>query len=228
MVWKNRELRHYRFTSPFWSSDEEHERLVVGDGERWRLGGVSAAVAPAAGAPGHVGQVEPGSEPEIPLPPPAAVAAKAETAWKKNAARRSLSRMLHHMRRRRGLSQTTVAERMGSSQPVIARMESATGPWPVQESIAAYAAACGHVALLGFLDVDTSVDAPVARAEADTVAAEIPGVREITFISLGAASGGAAAPLHELGMAPGGLYELAVEPDPREPGAVEAPSTAQE
>ena len=216
VVWKNRWYRHYRFTTPYWSSDEADELLLLTDRKLpYHFGG--AAVGAGGGV---IGEAEPGAESDIPLPPPATVAAKAGEAWRQNTARRSLSRMLRHMRRRRGLSQTAVAERMGSSQPAIARMESATGPWPSQQAIAAYAGACGHVALLGFLDVETSGDRAAARAEPETIAADIPGVREVTFISLGEPEGGAAAaPLHELGMNPGRLYELAVEPDPALAGA---------
>lgn len=60
--------------------------------------------------------------------------------------RHALARALTAMRIRRGLSQDALGKRAGWDQSFVARMESATGPWPKRENIARYAEICGYEA----------------------------------------------------------------------------------
>jgi transcriptional regulator with XRE-family HTH domain len=73
-------------------------------------------------------------------------------AWHRSAPRRALSSALRGMRMARGRSQAEVAAAMGVTQSDVARMESATGPWPNQAKLAAYAEACGMKAVIGFIE----------------------------------------------------------------------------
>lgn len=164
-------------------------------------GGLPANYAPDADkADGGSGAVAPQADSEaVRLPRPTDIAPRAQAQWNKSLTRRTLSRMLRRMRRQRDLSQVQIAQRMGVTQPQIARMESATGPWPGQETIAAYAAACGHVAVLGFFDVGPE-DAE-AGAETSAIGAGFE------FFPLGVA-GEEAGPLQAIGLKHGGIYEI--------------------
>jgi transcriptional regulator with XRE-family HTH domain len=108
--------------------------------------------------------------------------------WHRSAPRRALSAALRGMRQDSGLSQTELAALIGVTQSDVARMESATGPWPNQAKLAAYAAACGRIAVTGFLragDAEepssmtlvklgwTSGERPGETADADTTRATV-------------------------------------------------------
>ena len=156
----------------------------------------------------------------VSLPSPTEIAPRARERWQKTLTRRTLSRMLRRMRRQRGLSQVEVARRMGTTQPKIARMESATGPWPSQQAIAAYAGACGHAAVLGFFDLGAA-DEAAAGPSADRAEPEPDRVGSgFQFMLLGeaadAATGDAAAS-RATGLQHGDIYELVEAPDHAEP-----------
>lgn len=63
--------------------------------------------------------------------------------WRQNKPRRRLSMVLISMRKNANLSQRRLGEDLGWNQSQIARMESATGPWPSPKSLRAFASACG-------------------------------------------------------------------------------------
>lgn len=62
--------------------------------------------------------------------------------WRENEPRRRLSRTLVSIRKAANLSQQELAKRASWNQAHVARMESATGPWPNPESVRKYAEAC--------------------------------------------------------------------------------------
>ena len=72
-------------------------------------------------------------------------------AWEAGEPRRRLSGALVAMRKAAGLSQRALAEAVGWKQPQVARMESATGPWPTREALHDYARACGRTVGLVFV-----------------------------------------------------------------------------
>lgn len=76
------------------------------------------------------------------LRPPLSPEAKAD--WAATAERRALARWLADGRLAAGLTQAELGRRIGRAQSFVARMESATGPWPRHEHLAAFAAACGR------------------------------------------------------------------------------------
>ena len=77
-----------------------------------------------------------------------------ERSWRDNASRRELSMALVAMRKAEGLTQRRLADRLGWKQPQVARLESATGPWPHADSLRAYASACGRSVGLVFAHVE--------------------------------------------------------------------------
>ena len=156
------------------------------------------------------------------LPEPGEIAERAQDPRRRTAPRRALSQMLRRMRRRRHLSQAAVAERMGTIQPVIARMESATGPWPGQETIAAFAAACDQVAVLGF--IDAGADAGARESGSSEEAGAEYADSAFVFLPLGeAGSGPEPDPAQRIGLEHGGVYGvLGGWPEtPEEPEATE-------
>lgn len=81
---------------------------------------------------------------------------EAAERWERTAPRRRLAEGLIDLRRRAGMSQKQVAKAVGWNQTQVARMESATGPWPTHESLKAYAEAC---------DPNTAIGLVIAHAE---------------------------------------------------------------
>lgn len=77
--------------------------------------------------------------------------------WRKNEPRRRLSRALLSIRKSANLSQLELAEKVNWHQAHVARMESATGPWPNPESVRRYAEACGFSAGYVFAHADGGV-----------------------------------------------------------------------
>jgi transcriptional regulator with XRE-family HTH domain len=86
--------------------------------------------------------------------------------WEATAPRRRLSDALLALRKRAGLSQSAVARAAGWNQTHVARMESATGPWPNRDSLMAYVRVCDPDAVVGLvfahhdgerLQIDTAV-----------------------------------------------------------------------
>ena len=71
-------------------------------------------------------------------------------AWEAGEPRRRLSMALVAMRKSAGLTQRGLAAITGWKQPQVARMESATGPWPSREALHDYAGACGRTVGLVF------------------------------------------------------------------------------
>lgn len=71
-------------------------------------------------------------------------------AWEAGEPRRRLSMALLAMRKSAGLTQRALAAITGWKQPQVARMESATGPWPTREALHDYASACGRTVGLVF------------------------------------------------------------------------------
>ncbi|SFQ05317.1 helix-turn-helix domain-containing protein [Tranquillimonas alkanivorans] len=66
----------------------------------------------------------------------------------KQAMKRDLALALRALRKRQGLTQKDVEARSGLTQPLISRMESATGSLPTLETLMRYAEACnGQVTL---------------------------------------------------------------------------------
>ena len=91
----------------------------------------------------------------------------ARGAWEQSAPRRRLADALLAMRRRAGLSQLDVARAARWNQTHVARMESATGPWPTRESLNGYIHACDASATVGLViahpeDGTVHIDAAVA------------------------------------------------------------------
>lgn len=76
---------------------------------------------------------------------------KALQDWQNSAPRRRLADALLAMRKRAGLSQLDVARAADWNQTHVARMESATGPWPNRESLNAYIHACDDSATVGLV-----------------------------------------------------------------------------
>ena len=71
-------------------------------------------------------------------------------AWEAGEPRRRLSAALVAMRKSAGLTQRALAAITGWKQPQVARMESATGPWPSRDALHDYASACGRTVGLVF------------------------------------------------------------------------------
>ncbi len=141
------------------------------------------------------------------LPAPDEIAPLARALWDKSITRRALSNMLRRMRQERGLSQADVAKRLSTTQPVIARMESASGPWPSQDRIATFSNACGYLVGLCFFDAgggsETSAeDAPDAGAASDALFLPLGEPSELPHSDL----------LGRFGLALGDVYEIVAEP----------------
>lgn len=144
---------------------------------------------------------------EIVLPAPDEIAPRARALWDKSITRRALSNMLRRMRQERGLSQLDVARRLSTTQPVIARMESASGPWPSQDKIAAFSNACGYLVGLCFLDAgggsETSAEsASEAGAASDALFLPLGEPSELPHSDL----------LGRVGLELGDVYEIVAEP----------------
>jgi len=69
-----------------------------------------------------------------------------KASMEKNRFRAELAERLVMMRKRAGLTQVALAERLGWSQPQVSVIEKATGPFPDPVRVSAYALACGAVA----------------------------------------------------------------------------------
>lgn len=81
------------------------------------------------------------------------------------AVREYVAQLLRSMRRDAKLSQRDLAERMGTQQSVIARMESGTSNLRM-ESMQRYANACGFALTPNFLPFPKERDAPSAKKAA--------------------------------------------------------------
>ena len=79
----------------------------------------------------------------------------AQALFDEQKERRELAYWLADTRRAVGKTQVDIARAMGRAQSFVARMESATGPWPRHEHIAAFAGACGKRMGLVMIDEDT-------------------------------------------------------------------------
>ena len=79
----------------------------------------------------------------------------AQALFDEQKERRELAYWLADTRRAVGKTQMDIARAMGRAQSFVARMESATGPWPRHEHIAAFAGACGKRMGLVMIDQDT-------------------------------------------------------------------------
>lgn len=86
--------------------------------------------------------------------------------WRQTAARRRLAEALVRIRSGAHLSQAEVARRMDRDRAFVSRMESATGSPPKQETIAAYARACGMELGLVFRPLDGTRSAVAVRTQA--------------------------------------------------------------
>ena len=118
-----------------------------GSAEIWdRSGGVTAPF------PGHVAASET-------LPGQLDAPEEMANDWMRLEPRRRLADELRKMRRARKLSQRQLAKMIGLHQSAVGRMESIGCPWPGQEAIAAFAAACGKTAMLVFVDADECEEA---------------------------------------------------------------------
>jgi transcriptional regulator with XRE-family HTH domain len=76
---------------------------------------------------------------------------EARHRWQRNEPRRRLALALLDLRKRANLTQKQVAEAAGWNPRHVARMESATGPWPNRESLNAYIHACDPEAAIGLV-----------------------------------------------------------------------------
>lgn len=66
-----------------------------------------------------------------------------EEAWNESGPRRALSSALMRLRKQAGLTQAEVASAVeGWDQPYVSKLESATGPWPTQDTVRKFAEAC--------------------------------------------------------------------------------------
>lgn len=68
----------------------------------------------------------------------------------KNAKKRNLALALRAVRKKAGLSQIEVANRMKVYQSTVSKLESPTGPMPMTETIQRYSSACSAVAVIAF------------------------------------------------------------------------------
>jgi transcriptional regulator with XRE-family HTH domain len=75
---------------------------------------------------------------------------KLAQSWRDHESRRKLSSILLAMRKESGLTQRQLADKLNWKQPQVARLESATGPWPNRENLRAYTEACGRTVGLVF------------------------------------------------------------------------------
>lgn len=91
---------------------------------------------------------------------------EAAERWTENTSRRRLALALIEHRRRAQKSQKEVARLAGWNQTQVARMESATGPWPNKHSLEQFVRACNPSATIGIviahsederLHIDTAV-----------------------------------------------------------------------
>ncbi len=91
--------------------------------------------------------------------------------WRESEPRRRLSTALVAMRKAARLTQQRLAREAGWKQPQVARMESATGPWPSPEALRTYAHACGRSVGLVFVHPATErsvhIDGAVAFGSSD-------------------------------------------------------------
>ncbi|WP_200341094.1 helix-turn-helix domain-containing protein [Rhodovibrio sodomensis] len=76
---------------------------------------------------------------------------KAREDWDRSEPRRRLADALLAARKRAGLSQLDVARSADWNQTHVARMESATGPWPTRGSLNSYIRACDPSATVGLV-----------------------------------------------------------------------------
>jgi len=140
------------------------------------------------------------------LPSPLDIPDDARARARETTVRRTLAHLLKSMRREAGLSQTELADRTGMKQPAIARIESVTGPWPAQETLAAYAHACGQIAVLGFIKPETTTT-PQTDQDASQAGADLDA--RFLFLPLGSPDDPASNALSEqTGIAVGGVYGL--------------------
>jgi transcriptional regulator with XRE-family HTH domain len=207
---KDRYQMHYYLEPVPWE-----EGLSVGASHFWSGGGAFAAAASETvelDADGTayeiVGDASGDSgEEEVVLPAPDEIAPRARALWDKSITRRALSNMLRRMRQKRGLSQSDVAKRLGTSQPVIARMESASGPWPSQDRIAAFSNACDYLVGLCFLNAGGGSEAQLEEsADAGTAS-------DALFLPLGEPCDLPHSDLlGRFGLELGDVYEIVAEP----------------
>lgn len=184
--------------SPFWGGGSVGTRASVPE--------EPDAQAKADGNDENASRADAG-EKDIALPAPDEIAPRARARWDKAVTRRTLSNMLRHMRQVRGLSQMDVAKRLSTTQPDIARMESATGPWPSQDKIAAFSEACNFIAGLCFFDAGDDSEAITEEGP------DVGATSDFVFLPLGKPSTlSHPGLLGRFGLELGDVYEIVAEP----------------